>query len=195
MKGITYHSCMKLYKAGGAYIDSKAESIYKHPNKIASDISIDILEKVLSYLCEENNKPANVASNTRRKRKFFEKVLIHHYYRQSVPTAMLNQTFSMEHIFPFSSKWDGELDIDRLGNVIPIISTLNSKRGNKSIAEYKKHDINNFIQYLSDIIPSEKTYNDICAANIIKDISEYRQICISNEKKYVLNFLKALYLA
>ena len=179
------------YNAGGCYIESKCLALYKDPYKISADISRDVLEKVLTYLCAEKNKPANTAPGTRRKRKFFEKVLIHHYYRCSVPTSMLNHTFSMEHIFPFSCKWDGEIDIDRLGNIIPIISKLNCKRGNKSIAEYKKYDTNNFIQYLSDIIPSEEVYEDVCSTNIIKNTEVYIQLCEANEERYISNFMNA----
>ena len=41
---------------------------------------------------------------------------------------MLDNEFSIEHIMPNSSEWEGELDKDRIGNLIPIISEINSQR-------------------------------------------------------------------
>ena len=37
----------------------------------------------------------------------------------------INNEFSIEHIMPNSSGWKGELDKDRTGNLIPIISKIN----------------------------------------------------------------------
>ena len=59
----------------------------------------------------------------------------------------LKNKFWIEHIFPFSSSWTDNIDIDRLGNIIPIIDKLNSKRNTKHISEYKTLDKNNFIKY------------------------------------------------
>ena len=60
-----------------------------------------------------------------------------YYYKGKIPTNMLDNEFSIEHIMPNSSEWEGELDKDRIGNLIPIISEINSQRGNKHINSYK----------------------------------------------------------
>ena len=83
----------------------------------------------------DNNKNKN---DKRRKIKFFEKTIMFYYYKGKIPTNMLENEFSIEHIIPNSSEWDGELDKDRTGNLIPIISTINSQRGNKHIDSYNK---------------------------------------------------------
>ena len=50
--------------------------------------------------------------------------------------VLLNNEFSIEHIIPNSSDWEGEIDKDRTGNMIPIIASLNCGRGNKHINYY-----------------------------------------------------------
>ena len=40
---------------------------------------------------------------------------------------MLDKEFSLEHIIPNSSEWEGELDKDRTGNLIPIIAEINTQ--------------------------------------------------------------------
>jgi hypothetical protein len=179
------------YKAGGGYIEKQAAILYENPHKISLNITDEILQNVLQQLCNENNKALDEKPKKRRKRKFFEKILMYYYYKQSVPVGLLNNTFSMEHIFPFSCKWENHMDIDRLGNIIPIISTLNCKRGNKPISEYKKYDTN-FVRYLRDIIPSDETYNNICTQTLINDTDSYNNICCENERKYITNFIDCI---
>ena len=57
---------------------------------------------------------------------------------------MLDNDFSIEHIFPNSSDWDGEIDKDRTGNLTPIIASLKSGRGNKHISYYKNDSSKDF---------------------------------------------------
>lgn len=180
------------YKAGGSYIDNKAAILYANPRKISSEISTELMHEMLLYLCSENVKACS-QPKMRRKRKFFEKTLMKYYYKQHVPVAFLNNEFWMEHIFPFSCKYSGNLDIDRLGNIVPIIGTLNIKRGNRPISEYKKHDVNNFMKYLADIIPDDVIYDTICCKNMISDNDTYNTLCTANERKYIENFLKTIY--
>jgi len=83
-----------------------------------------------------------------------------YFYKEKIPSNLLRNTFSIEHICPNSCEWNGELDKDRTGNLIPIISGMNSSRGNRHISEYNK-DTNNksFFEFIKEIIPKENKYS------------------------------------
>ena len=110
---------------------------------------------------------------------------------------MLINKFSVEHIFPNSSSWDEKIDIDRFGNVIPIIDAINTKRGNRHISNYIKCDKHNFIKYLEDMIPTNENYDNIIshAEKIPKITSNenFINFCEMNENKYLENFIKCLF--
>jgi hypothetical protein len=122
-----------LYEAGGNFIDNRAKDYLKTPHTISSKITKDIIILLLEDLMTENIKDKKYEIRTngkdkndkRRARKVFEKVLIYYYYKCKVPNQFLNNNFWIEHIFPFSSSWDDLIDIDRLGNIIPIIESAN----------------------------------------------------------------------
>ena len=115
-----------------------------------------------------------------------------------MPVNMLNNKFSIEHIFPNSSVWDGELDKDRPGNLVPIIDTINSSRGNRHIDEYKKcSDGIEFCEFIKDIVPTTTVYNSIVSHEnrkcTITYIQKYNELCDKNEKIYKQNFIDCLF--
>jgi hypothetical protein len=195
-----------IYEAGGTYIDNMAGQMYKTPSTISDKITESLMMDVITVLIKESikNKPYEVRSNgkdkndKRRNRKFFEKALFYIFYTNKVPTEFLKHTFWVEHICPFSSEWcDQQLDIDRLGNIVPIIDNLNSKRNNKHISEYTKHDKSHFIEFVKDLIPTYDVYDTICShsqkkPNIIS-CDEYNNRCASNEDVYRDVFIKHLF--
>lgn len=192
-----------LYEAGGAFIDNKAKDYLKNPSMISCKINNFIMEELLKELIIENTKPKKyeIRKNgkdkldKRRPRKVFEKFLIYNYFNSNVPNQYLNNNFWIEHIFPFSSSWEGDIDIDRLGNIIPILEQLNKERSNKHISEYKKIDKYKFLNYI-DNIPRENEYNVIISHDNkkphIHNIDNYNKICLNNEEKLIkclINFL------
>ena len=188
------------YESGGAYIDTMAEKIYNSPTFISDKITKDIMINIIDILCKENIKNklySNATNDKRRPRKFFEKALIYYYYKCKVPTEFLNNSFWIEHIMPFCCHWNEEIDNDRLGNIIPIISTLNNKRNNKHISEYKIIDTLNFIDHIKNIIPSNELYNTIIIHTNKKlqiiNSKEYNIFCDNNETIYKNNFIKYLF--
>ena len=190
------------YKAGGNYHEDMASSVYKDPYLISQKISQATMYKILQTLCEQENKPVdkNVQQSKkdkRRNRKYFESILFMAYYIQKVPVNMLQNKFWVEHICPFSSSWDGKIDIDRLGNTIPIIDELNKKRGAKSICEYAKYDTLGFVKYIDDIAPSNEHYNMIVSHKNRKpeiyNNDKYNIMCDNNEKKYIQTFIEYVY--
>jgi hypothetical protein len=120
-----------------------------------------------------------------------------YFYKEKIPTNMLEHKFSIEHICPNSSEWDGELDKDRTGNLIPIISTINNIRSNKHICEYYKTDIGRtFFTYIKDIIPEINEYDFIVSHEkkpIIISNDLYDKMCKENEKKYQQNLIDCLF--
>jgi hypothetical protein len=204
-------SCHKInnfihHDAGGAFIDSISKQLLVEPNKICENITKDKMHNVIQILIDESYSPderflenGNKKNDKRRPRKFFEKTLLFYYYKCNVPTNLLDNFFSLEHICPFSSIWDDNIiDIDRLGNVIPIIHEMNNLRSNKHISEYDTLDKpHNFIKFI-DVIPVIECYDTIIShkEKTPKIISNdlYNKMCVINENAYIDNFINSLFL-
>jgi hypothetical protein len=109
----------------------------------------------------------------------------------------LKYTYWIEHIFPFSSSWHDHIDIDRFGNILPIIDEINGKRNNKHISEYKKYDKYGFIPYVSDVIPNNDIYDKIITHENkkpeIMNAKEFNDLCQKNEQIYKTTFLNYLF--
>jgi hypothetical protein len=192
------------YEAGGAYIDTVSKKMINEPSLISDKVTKIALKKLINELFIEGNKPiqrlldnGSKKCNKRRDRKFFEKCLLFYYYKAKVPTNLLNNKFSLEHIYPFSSNWDGELDIDRFGNTIPIIDEINNKRSNYHISKYEELDVShNFIKYI-DVIPDNYLYDNVISHSErnpkITDNVNYNENCDNNENAYLENLLHCLF--
>ena len=159
---------------------------------------------MLNHLFSETNSPherklenGKNKNDKRRTIKFFEKTIMFYYYKGKIPTNMLDNEFSIEHIIPNSSEWEGELDKDRTGNLIPIISTINSQRGNKHINSYKKKtEGTTFCEFIKDIIPNDDVYNTIINHDKTPKIintEKYNEMCEKNEHIYLQNFVDCLF--
>lgn len=184
------------YRAGGAYIDNEAKILYDNPSFISDKITQDEMSKIIKLLIVENNIISNSDECKRIHLKLYEKTLMYYYYKRKIPLEINNNQFSIEHICPFSSKYKN-LNINRLGNIIPIIGLLNQKRGNKHISVYEKYDTDNTLQCLKKIIPSNEQYNQIINHdNTLPQIinnNKYNDMCDKNENEYIKNFIKYFY--
>jgi hypothetical protein len=198
------NSDLITYRAGGNFIDNTVKNLLSNPETISNKLTREMFNKLLNQLFNKVNSPhgrklenGKNKNDKRRKLKFFEKTLMFYYYKAKIPTNLLNNEFSIEHIIPNSSEWEGELDKDRTGNLIPIISTINSQRGNKHINSYKKTtEGTTFCEFIKDIIPVDDLYNTIIQYNrkpIIKNNVKYNDMCEKNEKKYKENFINCLF--
>jgi hypothetical protein len=193
-----------MLRGGGVIIDSQSGKLLNNPENISAKLDIDLFEKLMSDLFGEINTPyqrklenGKNKNDKRRKLKFFEKTLMFYYYKGKIPTNMLDNQFSIEHIMPNSSEWKGELDKDRAGNLIPIIATINIQRGNKHIDSYKKtKEGTDFCEFIKDIIPNHDLYNTIIhherTPTIINN-DKYNEMCEKNEKKYLENLIDCLF--
>ena len=152
------------------------------------------MKELLETLLKENIKEE--IPRTRRNRKFFEKCLVYYFYKQMMPTNLLSQEFSIEHIIPFSSGNKQGIDIDRLGNIVPIIDTMNKQRGNSHIDKYLSKN-NRFLSYIKPIIPSSEVYNEIVnhthkPPQIINS-EKYNIFCQKNQQIYLNHFLDNIF--
>jgi hypothetical protein len=193
-----------LYEAGGAFIENKAKEFYKQPGCISDKITKETMTELLEYLVREktNNIAYELRENgkdkldKRRTRCTFEKALMFYYYKNKVPVEYLKHKFWVEHIFPFSSSWENMVDIDRLGNIIPLIDKLNNVRGNRHISEYTKKSTHTCIRFI-DIIPSFDEYDNVILHEgrkpHVKNSEAYNVICSKNEKSYIDTFIGYLY--
>ena len=192
------------YRAGGGFIENAIKNLLLKPENISSKLDKIQFNKLLEVLINEMNTPyerklenGKNKNDKRRKIKFFEKTLMFYYYKGKIPTNMLDNEFSIEHIAPNSSEWEYELDKDRTGNLIPIISKMNSQRGNKHIKIYKKtKEGKEFCTFIKEIIPTDIIYNSIIIhdkkSKIVSN-EKYDKMCEKNEKIYRENFIECLF--
>jgi hypothetical protein len=200
----TYDSI--AYDAGGAFIENITKKYLSHPESLCVKLTEEIYEDLIDHLCVENNCPydrfldkeqTKYKNDKRRKLSFWAKTLMFYYYKENIPTNMLDNKFSIEHIVPNSSIWDGQLDKDRIGNMIPIIASMNCSRGNRHINHYVENDPHRFCYYIRNIIPSNDVYDNIVqhSDRKVKVINNdaYDKLCEQNQSIYKSNFIKCLF--
>jgi len=186
------------YKVGGNFVENLIKNTLVNPSNISNLITKEIFDNLLNALFFETNNPYEYKSKKRRALKFFEKTIMFYYYKEKVSTNMLEKEFSIEHIIPNSCVWNDELDKDRTGNLIPILTNMNCSRQNSHIKKYKKSiDGNEFCAFIKDIIPTDDTYDSIVSykdrcPNIINN-ELYNNLCTKNENCYKNNFLHCLF--
>jgi hypothetical protein len=194
------------YRAGGSFIENATKNLLLTPELISNKLTRETFDNLLCQLYDEVNNPherklenGNNKNDKRRHLRFFEKTIMFYFYKQKISIETLeNNEFSIEHIFPNSSEWDGELDKDRTGNLMPIISTINSSRGNKHISDYYKTKTGRtFCKFITDIFPEINVYNSIIShvktkPEIINN-ELYNNFCEENENIYKINFINCLF--
>ena len=192
------------YRSGGLFIENTVKNLLSNPENISIKLNKELFDRLLSKLFIETNIPykrklenGSNRNDKRRNIRFFEKTIMFYYYKEKIPVNMLDCEFSIEHIIPNSSDWEEELDKDRTGNLIPILSCMNSSRGNKHINIYKKNvEGKNFCDFIKDIIPNEEIYDSIIHYDkkpIIKNNKLYNDMCEKNEAIYKEKFIECLF--
>jgi len=193
-----------LYEAGGCFIDNKAKDYLKTPCLVSNKITDTVMTELLNYLIDENIKDkayelrpnGKDKKDKRRTRKVHEKVLLYYYFICKVPTQFLNNIFWVEHTCPFSCSWENNIDIDRLGNIFPILETLNRERSNKHIKEYKKIDKQNFLTYI-DVVPDIFHYDEVVSHTSRKpriyNSEKYNEMCSNNEQIFIECLIQYLF--
>ena len=194
------------YCSVGGQVDREVASLLVNPDEINSKLNRNVFNDLLDKLLDETNEPyerklenGKNRNDKRRKLRFFEKTLMFNFYKGKIPTNMLNNNFSIEHICPNSSEWTGRLNKDRTGNLIPILDSMNKIRGNNHINYYNKTDEGKeFCRFIKDIIPNDKEYDNIIIFNkkkspFIKNNALYNEMCKKNETTYKNYFIDCLF--
>ena len=170
------------------------------------NLTPNVFKLMLGTLLEkQSNVKEYVAKKKRRNLTVLDKYLMGMFYYIQMPTRELKQgSFSNEHIVPFSSRYDGEIDIDRLGNLVPTKDTINSKRKNKDLSiYYNDENFKNFSQYLTPILYSNEEYLRFVEYKkneknnkkypYLLNAEIYNRICKQNEEEYINRFINIVF--
>ncbi len=203
LKDIKDHDNIKLYtnhdifhyEAGGGYIEGQATKIMKGELDTSKKVTEKVFKEVVEIIIKQNNQPVTCQNKKSKRRtlKFIDHCLTSFYYNKYVSTIYLDNKYSIEHIAPFSSSWEQseEIDIDRIGNLIPIIDSLNKGRGNGHIEYYEKSN-SSYVSLLKNI-PNKEKYDKIVKHDTrtpkIINVENYNKMCLENEKMYLDNFI------
>lgn len=194
---ITYNNHNKIaFEPGGLILKQKCIAL-KKVDKLNQFFECN--SSYMKAMLQEINK-THVKRNTfkidnkkrRRTLNTFDMILLSNYWSTQQPNCNLRNKFETEHMSPFSSKFEGELAICRVGNLLPIPKTLNEKRGNKHIKEYEEID-STYVKSMHDILCID-TYDKYMKHEgknvIIYDNEEYNKKCDENEQLYINKFVE-----
>ena len=197
IKVIKTHDKME-YTAGGTYIDNICKNIINHNTSIfcisKENFQHLLHENLRSSLNEKTHDEERVC-NKRRQLNFFDKILVSNYFNKKMPNCYLKEKYSIEHISPYSSTWNGTIDINRIGNLFPTLAEINSSRGNNNLDIYFNPKNIDFTNFIKELLP--KNYNEINVQNSRKtnifDINKYNEYCINNEKLYIKTLIDDIF--
>ena len=193
-------------------------STYSNPDKFLNKApSKEELGNIIKYINESEIKRNSItpskSDDTGKKRKkvsLINYALMTDYSFSNLPNKYIEKIkqdgvcLHNDHIVPFSTRLNkdaGDATFDRLGNLCPIISTLNIKRGNGHISLlYEDKDASDMLTYLN-IYPSKQDYDSMVhyekrGSNnvpILKNNKLYDDFCKITEEKYISSFLRRLY--
>jgi len=126
-----------LYSDGAGFIiQVKLQNFCKDPTEFGKKITEGKMKEVIDLLLKSYNKPVISGEKKRIKVDMGKRLLLSIYYNNKVPTEFTRRSQHIDHIIPYSSKYIGELDINRLGNMMIMDGEMNSGRGNRSISYY-----------------------------------------------------------
>jgi hypothetical protein len=188
------------YTAGGSYIDNICKSIIEHDNTKIFDISREIFQNLLnenlkSSLNEKTHYEER-STNKRRQLNFFDKILVSNFFNKKMPNSYLKERYSIEHTSPYSSNWEGSIDINRLGNLFPTLEKINCSRGNNNLDIYYNTANIEFTKFIKELLP--ENYNIINSREgrktTIVDIDKYNEFCNNNEKLYINTLINDIFI-
>ena len=188
------------YTSGGSYIDNICKSIIEHDNTKIFDISREIFQNLLnenlkSSLNEKTHYEER-STNKRRQLNFFDKILVSNFFNKKMPNSYLKERYSIEHTTPYSSNWEGSIDINRLGNLFPTLEKINSSRGNNNLDIYYNTSNIEFTKFIQELLP--ENYNEINSREgrktTIVDIDKYNEFCNNNEKLYIKTLIDDIFI-
>lgn len=196
--GVPFHLENPLtYKAGGTHIPNCMLDILR-TRQFNVVPSRDMFNNLLKLLIERETQPHEFVKKARKtKYSKFVKMLMNLVYNSTVPPSLRDKKCDdLDHIIPWSVKWNGDLDINRIGNMAAIDEMANKEKGNRSITD---DFIQQYLRYYE--YPSEAEYNTICnetkkkrgGVNVeIRNPDAFNAMCERREAYYVQTVLTIL---
>jgi hypothetical protein len=194
------------YSGGGYEALDKAEEYLNNPLNMTNTsrkITCEDIRGLLKILVKETQndikyqiRPSGGRTNEKRRVRKLHEILLHKaYYNNVMPAKYLTDVFQLDHNIPFSSMWSESeaVDIDRLGNTLPILKDGNGTRNNRHIREaFKKNP--DFRIFLGKVVPSDEEYDKIVRHQnnkkpTITDTDLYNKRCEENEEIYIEHFI------
>ncbi len=188
-------------------IKSNPDILFNKVSSVVQDLSCNLTPNIMQQLTSNLlNKQSNVRpyieKKKRRKLTILDKFVMGDFYFRKMAQQKKSDEFSNEHMVPFSARHDGEIDIDRLGNLFPTKNTINSSRKNGDLSiYYKRETYDDFSKYLQPILYSNEEYktmveyekrgSNVCP--VIKNVKIYNEICDRNEKYYIDKFITNMF--
>lgn len=179
--------------------ETYAEKIMSDPHLLVQGITQTRMHEVVTLAIKHAIKPESFKSkkskNKRRKLSLVDRLITSTYFQKHVSHSYLEKQFSNEHIIPFSSSWaeEGVVDIDRLGNLVPMLAGLNKGRGNGPIAYYYDKEPT-YCSFFKTHLPSPEEYESLVQYDkkvpVIMDIEKYNAFCERNEAAYIDAFVQ-----
>lgn len=179
------------YEAGGSYITNICNKIYRRePDLMFRHLTREMFEKVLYNIF--NVTVYNPTNDSKKKRSYkskkFYQIIMGIIYKRCIPSSWLDKPFSLEHLIPFSSMWEDELDINRFGNIFPMPLEYNKNRLQYHISKYETicPEINEvFIKRRCSIDVYNSIVEYVGIQPSIIDNDKYNEMCTENETKIV----------
>jgi hypothetical protein len=182
--------------------ETYAEKIMLEPQLLVQGLTQKRMHEVAVLAVAHSVKPESFKSkkskNKRRKLSLVDRLITSAFFRKHVSHSYLEKEFSNEHIIPFSSSWaeDGVADMDRLGNLVPMLAGLNKGRGNGPISYYYDKEPT-YCSFFKTHLPSPEEYEDLVRYEkkipVIMDIEKYNAFCERHEATYIDTFLQSIY--
>ena len=183
---------------GGKAVQSKISILSKYPDQLGNTITNTLVTQLFKDIVECFNQPYTYEDRPKRRRglSFPYRLLLSLYYNNRVPYVYTQKKQNIDHIFVFSSTWEGneKIDLDRIGNLILIDGELNNKRSNNSIQYYyeKVPDLMKCLNY-----PDIETYNRVVDHDkksvVIRDIHQFNEVTRNIENMYIENAVKCIF--
>ena len=173
-------------------------SVSKYPEELGNTINTRLMTQLFQDIVDYFNQPYKYEDRPKRRRglSFPYRLLLSLYYNNRVPYVYTQKKQNIDHIFVFSSSWEGDekLDLDRIGNLILIDGELNNKRSNNSIQYYyeKVPDLMKCLNY-PDIETYDRIANHDKKSVVIRDVEEFKEVTRCIETMYIENAVKCIF--
>jgi hypothetical protein len=182
--------------------ETYAMKILNEPDLLVQGLDEDRMRAIVTLALKSNIKAESITAkkskNKRRKLTLVDRLITSAYFRKHVSHSYLDKPFSNEHLIPFSSCWEPNvaIDIDRLGNLVPMLAGLNKGRGNGPISYYyEKEPV--YCIFFKTLMPSQEEYEALIQyvkkVPFIQHVDAYNAFCERNEAAYIETFVKSIY--